>query len=60
VALIGIDGSIVPRAKLRAHFPERGDGILDILVHLDRLRRLAQETFPRARAFKRPGFDDAG
>jgi hypothetical protein len=31
---------------------------LEILVHLDRLRRAVQAKFPKARRFKRPGFDD--
>jgi len=36
----------------------REQGInLDILVHLDRLRRKTEELFSDARAFVRPGFD---
>jgi hypothetical protein len=30
---------------------------MDILVHLEQLRRKAEKTFPNARAFIRPGFD---
>lgn len=58
VALIGIDRSIAAWAGLQAHFTDKADAILDILVHLDRLRRKAEERFPHARKFKRAGFDD--
>ena len=57
VALIGMDRSIGAWGKLREHFPESGDDVLDILVHLDRLRRKAEHLFPHARNFVRPGFD---
>jgi hypothetical protein len=57
VALIGIDRSIAAWANLRQAFPEHGDGLLDILVHLERLRRDAEKAFPGARSFVRPGFD---
>lgn len=58
VALIAIDRSIAAWGRIRRHFPERDDDILDILVHLDRLRRKTEKIFPDARAFVRPGFDD--
>jgi hypothetical protein len=58
VALIGIDRSIGAWGKLCEHFPERTDGILNILVYLYRLRRRVEQLFPQARNFKRPGFDD--
>jgi hypothetical protein len=45
---------------MRNHFPEQEDTILDLLVHLDRLRRKIEKTFPDARAFVRPGFDTTG
>lgn len=57
VALIGIDRSIGAWGKLREHFPESGDDTLDILIHLDRLRRKTEHLFPYARDFVRPGFD---
>jgi len=57
VALIGIDRSIAAWARMREHFPERADEILDFLVHLDRLRHAAENEFPNARSFVRPGFD---
>jgi len=58
VALIGLDRSISAWSELRLQFPERGDAILDILLHLGRLRQRVEKTFPDARAFVRPGFDD--
>ncbi len=58
VALIGMDRSIGAWGTLQEHFSEKTDSILDILLHLDRMRRRAEELFPCARNFKRPGFDD--
>jgi hypothetical protein len=57
VALTAIDRSIAAWGAMRNHFPEQEDTILDLLVHLDRLRRKIEKTFPDARAFVRPGFD---
>jgi hypothetical protein len=59
VALIAIDRSIGAWGRLQEHFPEKTNSILDILLHLDRLRRNIEQVFPDARNFKRPGFDDA-
>jgi thiol-disulfide isomerase/thioredoxin len=58
VALIGIDRSIVAWATLLKIFSEQEDKLLDILVHLERLRRQTENDFPNARAFKRPGLDE--
>jgi len=58
VALIAMDHSIAAWGQMLEYFPQREDNILDILVHLDRLRRKTQAVFPNARAFVRPGFDD--
>jgi len=57
VALIGMDRSIGAWARLHDHFPDQSDEILDILLHLDRLRKKTEQAFPNARSFKRPGFD---
>jgi hypothetical protein len=59
VALIAIDRSIGAWGRLQDHFPEKTNSILDILLHLDRLRRKIEQVFPDARNFKRPGFDDS-
>jgi hypothetical protein len=59
VALIAIDRSIAAWGQMRRHLPDRRDDILDILVHLDQLRRKVEMVFPDARAFVRPGLDRA-
>ncbi len=58
IALIAMDRSIAAWGQMLEYLPQREDNILDILVHLDRLRRKAEEVFPNARAFVRAGFDD--
>jgi hypothetical protein len=58
IALIAIDRSMAAWTRLRGHFPEQKDAMLDTLVQLDRLRRGLERDFPRARAFVRPGFDE--
>ncbi len=58
VALIGMDRSIGAWGSLQEHFSDQTDSILDILIHLDRLRRGAEKEFPDAGNFKRPGFDE--
>ncbi|HUT90331.1 MAG TPA: hypothetical protein VMY37_12595 [Thermoguttaceae bacterium] len=57
VALVAMDRSMAAWGAMLGHFPDREREILDILVHLTRLRRKAEEAFPNARAFVRPGFD---
>jgi len=58
VALIGLDRSIAAWIKLRDFFSEQKDEMIDVLIHLDRLRRSLEQTFPNARSFIRPGFDE--
>jgi hypothetical protein len=57
VALIGIERSISAWGQMLKYIPEREDNILDMLVHLERLRRDVEASFPDARSFVRPGFD---
>ena len=57
VALIAIDRSLAAWGALRSHFPLLLNDILDVVVHLDQLRREVERIFPDARAFIRPGFD---
>jgi len=57
VALIGMDRSLTAWGVLYEELPEAADRILEFLVHLQRLRERAEATFPKARAFVRPGFD---
>jgi hypothetical protein len=59
IALISIDRSIAAWGQMSRHFPEREDDILNIVVHLDRLRRKTEMVFPYARSFLRPGLDSA-
>ncbi len=58
VALIAIERSLAAWVAMREMFPEETDSMLEILVHLDRLRRNVRRKFPKAKSFKRPGFDD--
>ena len=57
VALIAIERSLAAWVAMREMFPEETDSMLEILLHLDRLRRSVKRKFPRAKSFKRPGFD---
>jgi hypothetical protein len=57
IALIAITRSIAAWGQMYEHFPQRQDDILDMLVHLERLHKKAQATFPNAMAFVRPGLD---
>ena len=58
IALIAIDRSLDAWDTLRRMFPQRETETLQILAHLDRLRRATEAEFPEARAFIRPGFDE--
>jgi hypothetical protein len=60
VALIGVDRSISAWGKMIRYFPDQKENILDVITHLDRLRRRTEKKFPDARAFLRPGFDESG
>jgi hypothetical protein len=57
IALVAIDRSLAAWVRLRKHLTGGSDAILDLLVQLERLRQSVEREFPRARAFKRPGFD---
>jgi hypothetical protein len=58
VALIGIDSSIKAWSTILTHLPEQEDSILPLLSKLENLRSLVETSFPKARAFKRPGLDE--
>ncbi len=58
VALIAIDNSIAAWEKLRTELTDEEDSILDIIIHLDKLRKDLEAEFPDARSFIRPGFDE--
>ena len=57
VALIAMDRSISAWGEIRTWFLPYESEILDILMHLELLRRKVEKVFPDARAFIRPGFD---
>jgi hypothetical protein len=59
VSLIGIDRSINAWEVLLRNYSSEENGILDVLVILERLKKDIEKEFPRARQFKRPGFDDS-
>ena len=58
VALIAIERSLAAWVAMREMFPEETDSMLEILLHLDRLRKSVKRKFPTAKSFHRPGFDD--
>ncbi|RPJ86648.1 MAG: hypothetical protein EHM18_05120 [Acidobacteria bacterium] len=58
VALIAIDRSMAAWWNLLGHLPERKREIAGFLAFLNRLRRETEKTFPLARKFVRPGFDE--
>jgi len=58
VALIAIDRSIGAWGKFLEYFPEAEDSIFEILILLNNIRKSAEERFPDARKFIRPGLDE--
>jgi hypothetical protein len=58
IALIAMDRSLGAWSQLLAHFPEREAATLPLLIHLEKLRRAVENTFPKARAYLRPGLDE--
>lgn len=58
VALIGIDRSMDAWGAFLPHLPDQEESILTMLSKLQQLRTMLESTFPDARSFKRPGFDD--
>ena len=58
VALIGIDRSIGAWRLMQLSLPERENSIVPLILQLERLRQRIEKTFPGARAFLRPGFDE--
>ncbi len=58
IALIAIDRSSSAWRILQSSLPEKADSIVPMLLELERLRRATEQTFPEARDFIRPGFDE--
>ncbi len=55
-ALIAVDRSVLVRTNLLAQ--ENSVAIKPLLILLETIRQKAEETFPYAREFIRPGFDE--
>ena len=58
IALIAIDRSIAAWAVIQHYMTDCGQEVIDIIAFLDGLRQAVEETFPNARSFIRPGFDE--
>jgi hypothetical protein len=58
VALIGIDRSVAAWRWVQLSQPDRLESIVPLILQLERLRRRVEKTFPEARDFVRPGFDE--
>ncbi|MBS3919589.1 MAG: hypothetical protein KG012_11970 [Deltaproteobacteria bacterium] len=58
IALIAIDRSIAAWATIRHYLDDDEKEVIDLIAFLDSLREAIEKTFPRAREFIRPGFDE--
>jgi hypothetical protein len=58
IALIAIDRSIAAWAVIQHYMTDCGQQVIGIIAFLDGLRQAVEETFPKARLFIRPGFDE--
>ena len=58
IALIAIDRSSSAWRVMQSTLLEKAESIRPMLLELERLRRTAEQTFPQARDFIRPGFDE--
>jgi hypothetical protein len=58
VALIGIDRSIAAWRMMQLSLPDREESIVPLILQLECLRRRIENSFPEARSFIRPGFDE--
>lgn len=57
IALIALDRSIGAWAVIAHSYHLYAERVFEMISYLDRLRQAAEETFPNARSFIRPGFD---
>jgi hypothetical protein len=60
IALVAIDRSIAAWAVVQYYITDGGQEVSDIIAFLDSLSQGVEETFPNARSFLRPGFDEIG
>ena len=54
----GFGGSIAAWRLVQLALPEREVSIVPLILQLERLRHRIEKTFPYAREFVRPGFDE--
>jgi hypothetical protein len=59
IALIAIDRSSNAWRAMLGWWPEKKESIGPMLLNLEKLRRGLEQTFPKARDFTRPGFDES-
>jgi hypothetical protein len=58
IALIAIERSSSAWRVMQSSLPEKAESIRPMALELERMRRAAEQTFPQARDFIRPGFDE--
>jgi len=58
IALIAIDRSVAAWAVIQHYFTDCDKEMIHVIAFLDGLRQAVDETFPNARSFIRPGFDE--
>jgi len=58
VALIGIDRSTAAWRMVQLSLPDRANSVVPLILQLERLRKRVERSFPEAREFVRPGFDE--
>jgi hypothetical protein len=58
IGLIAIDRSIAAWAVVQHYITDGSQEVIDIIAFLDSLKQGVEETFPNARSFIRPGFDE--
>ena len=58
IALIAIDRSIAAWAVIEHYISDCDKEVMDVITFLDGLRQAVEKTFPNARSFIRPGFDN--
>jgi hypothetical protein len=58
VALIGVDRSIAAWRLMQLSLPERATSIVPLILQLEHVRLRLEKSFPEARGFVRPGFDE--
>jgi len=56
IGLIAIDRSIAAWGEIYYRFPEQE--VIEFVLLLDKLKRLLESSFPNAKNFIRPGFDE--